>query len=72
MTQDFRGDPDARGRQNFAIQNARELCFEWRIGENDAPTLAHEVAAAGAEFLLSGYAVDSVGSERRVSPPPRC
>jgi hypothetical protein len=28
------------------LQNARELCFEWGIGENDARTLAYEVAAA--------------------------
>jgi hypothetical protein len=31
-----------------ALQKAPELCFEWRIGENDARTLACEVVAAAA------------------------
>jgi len=34
------------GAKIYALRNARELCFEWRFGENDARTLAYEVAAA--------------------------
>ena len=34
------------GAKMWALEHARELCFEWRIGENDARTLAYEVAAA--------------------------
>ena len=34
------------GAKIHALQNARKLCFEWRFGENDARTLAYEVAAA--------------------------
>ena len=59
-----------------AVLTRVELCFEWGIGENDARTLAYEVAAAasprrGVTSLRSSHAVDSVGVERRVSPPPR-
>ena len=32
------------GAKIYALQNARELCFQWGIGENDARTLAYEVA----------------------------
>jgi hypothetical protein len=43
MTQEFRGGPDARvGAKIYALQNARELCFEWGIGD----TMPYEVAAA--------------------------
>jgi len=38
----------ARTAKCEALQNARELCYEWRIVENDARTLAYEVAAAAA------------------------
>jgi len=34
------------GAKIYALQNARELCFQSAIGENDARTLAYEVAPA--------------------------
>jgi hypothetical protein len=36
----------ARSAKIYALQNARKLCFEWGIGDNDAPTVAYKVAAA--------------------------
>ena len=55
----------ARSAKICALQNARELCFQWRIGENDARTLAYEVAAAAkppqTTPLYLGTRVDTRG-----------
>jgi hypothetical protein len=55
----------ARSAKIYALQNARELCFQWRIGENDARTLAYEVAPAAkppqTTPLYLGTRVDTRG-----------
>jgi hypothetical protein len=68
--------PPARSAKIEALQNVRKLCFEWRIGENDARTLAVKVAAAAkppqTNPLHIGTHVDARGGNgeyrrRRVS-----
>ena len=55
----------ARSVNIYALQNARELCYQWRIGENDARTLAYEVAPAAkppqTTPLYLGTRVDTRG-----------
>ena len=64
----------ARSAKISALQNARELCFECesaRMTREHGRTKLRRRRRRGAESLRSSHAVDSVGFERRVSPPRR-
>jgi len=63
MTREFRGGPDTQwhgdgvGAKIYALQKHPGALFEWRFGENDARTLAYEVAAAATPPLQNTFVV---------------
>jgi len=66
----------ARSAKLSALQNARKLCFEWRMGENDARTLVGVQSCGSGKTAADNppsnrHARRCAARERRASPPAR-
>ena len=68
----YQNRPSCVGAKIYALQNARELSFEWGIGENVGVRSCASGKIAAGDPPSIGHARRYAGWKRRVSPPPRC